>query len=85
MVESQAGRECTCEYSSGVETVAAIPALACVKLLLAQASLRSMGMRLSSSSLFVSYAVTCVHFHLKYTINRNLGGEMAWYKAKVHF
>ena len=28
MVESQAGRECTCEYSSGVETVAAIPALA---------------------------------------------------------
>ena len=28
MVESQAGRECTCEYSSGVETVAAIQALA---------------------------------------------------------
>ena len=45
-------------------------------------------MRKSTSSLFlasVSYAVTCIHFCLKYTVKQsNLGSEMARYEAIMH-
>ena len=75
---------------SGVGTVAAVATLAPTLFnKLGQASLvpweRGYKGQAAPFVASVTYAVTCVHLRLMYTIRLNLGSEMAQYKANADF